>query len=103
MTKGEPLSEDVITSLLDNVLTRTVDWVKYAEAKNAVLLTLTGASIGALAGWVAAHDGPPDWLRISAAISLGLMIVSVLISLSSFLPILDFDLLRLKRRHGKVD
>ena len=103
MTSSEPNNGEAVTALLDNVLNRTVDWVKYAETKNGVLLALTGASVGWLAAWVSSREAPADWLRSTAAVSLGFLVLSIVVSVSSFLPILDFDLLRLKRKHGNVD
>jgi hypothetical protein len=94
---------DKLSQTLDSVLTRTIDWVKYAEAKNGILLTVDAAATATTVGWLITGAGPPVWLRHEIWIALALLTGSILAALTSFLPVLDVDFLRLKRKHGKVD
>lgn len=73
---------------LDLMLSKVVDWVKYAEAKNAVLVVFDSSLLIALLSLLADKQNTfliPCWYII---ISIVLLIVSAALSLFSFMPIL---------------
>lgn len=88
---------------LERILARVVDFVKFAEAKNAALLTLDAGAIAAAIGWLGGDVGPPDWLAPAVKGGLALLVTSGLVALASFLPVLEIDWLKLKRKHGHAD
>lgn len=73
----------------DKCLTKTNDWVKFAEAKNAVIIALGSAT---LFGMQKAVSGVTD-INVFILIYLSLftccMIISMVISLYSFIPRLE--------------
>ena len=62
------------------------DWLKYAEAKNAVLLAFSGAGITATITLLAAVQSLPRALRIGLIISTCLLVICALLCSLSFLP-----------------
>jgi hypothetical protein len=71
---------------LDEQLERTVEWVKYAETKNGVLLTLVSALLVAFFQ----QDVLPVWSFWSNCVCVTLLI-EILYLLSSFSPILKIS------------
>lgn len=71
---------------LDTQLERTVEWVKYAETKNGVLLTLVSALLVAFFQ----QDVLPVWSFWSKCVCVTLLI-EILYLLSSFSPILKIS------------
>lgn len=72
---------------LESVFKNVVDWVKFAEAKNAALIALCGAILSNL--FKPLLDGTMPcgfWVRLYVYELVGLTIVSLLLALLSFVP-----------------
>jgi hypothetical protein len=80
-----------ITEKLLSILQIVNDWLKFAEAKNAVLLAFCGAAITAIVTYLSAIETMPDFLRVSLLISTFLLGISSLICSLSFLPKTDIE------------
>ena len=80
---------EALDDALSGTLSRTIDFLKFAETKNAALLTFASAWLLALANLLTseriAHRGP----RTALAVSLLLFAVAALVALYSFLPKLN--------------
>jgi hypothetical protein len=79
------------TKKLFSILQLINDWLKFAEAKNAVLLTFCGAGITAVITYLSASENVPNSLRIGLVISMSLLCIGSLICSLSFLPKTDMD------------
>lgn len=73
---------------LTAILERTIGFVKYAEAKNGVVITLCAALIAGVLKSFADSHGTPSFFFVASIILLG---CAVLISAWSFRPILEVD------------
>jgi hypothetical protein len=77
---------EALDDALSGTLSRTIDFLKFAETKNAALLTFSSAWLLALTNLLTgdrlAHHGP----RTAIAVSLLLFAVAALVALYSFLP-----------------
>jgi hypothetical protein len=91
-----------VESRLAAILAMVNDWLKFAEAKNAALLALDAGAVAAVIGWLGGDRAPPVWLVPALRVGLLLLVGSGLAALASFLPVLDVDWMRLKRKHGRV-
>ena len=70
---------------LERVLNRVIDWLKYEEAKNAALVTLDGVGVGVIAQWLSnVSPALSPWLKGSLVI----LLLSIIIALFSFYPVL---------------
>jgi hypothetical protein len=91
----------VITDKLLSILAIVNEWLRFAEAKNAVLLAFCGAGITAIATFLAAGK-PLTW---PTTIGLGtcalLLGISSLVSSLSFIPKTDLDHLIWRRQRPK--
>lgn len=67
------------------------DWLKFAEAKNAILLAFLGAEITAIITYISAASSAPRSLQISLLVSMSFSFVGVTICATSFLPKTDID------------
>ncbi|MER0240086.1 Pycsar system effector family protein [Fulvimarina sp. MAC8] len=63
-----------------------IDFVKFAETKNAALLTFTSVWIGSIIGFMQAQTPLPLGYDTAFLFTLPLLCVAALISLASFLP-----------------
>lgn len=83
-----------ITEKLLSILHLINDWLKFAEAKNALLLAFCGAAITALVTYLsAAPNISSESLRIGLLISLFLLCICSLICSLSLLPKTDREYL----------
>ena len=73
---------------LERVLNRVIDWLKYEEAKNGALVALNGVVAGAILTW-----SIPSSKLVSFCLqgSLALLLLSLIIALSSFYPLVKSD------------
>lgn len=69
---------------LQTILERVIDWLKYEEAKNGVLITLNGVAAGLLVQWL---GSTPVWLSYVFKVCVLAFLVSLLIGLRSFYPV----------------
>lgn len=79
---------------LKHILSLVIEFVKFAEAKNAALLAVDSALIiGSLQAWLAMEHSPvwTGYYLASALLFLGLSVIVVLLS---FLPLKTFPVLR---------
>jgi hypothetical protein len=87
---------------LERLLNQVTDWVKYEEAKNAALITLDGVGAGMILQWLSVsrqHAAVTPWLTGSMVA----LLISLLISLSSFYPVTKGKKLRayIARNRGR--
>jgi hypothetical protein len=77
---------EALNDALSATLSRTIDFLKFAETKNAALLTFASvwlvALINLLSNHRIAHSGP----RIAVVVSLFLFALAAVVALYSFLP-----------------
>lgn len=84
---------------LKDVLVTVNDWLKFAEAKHSVLIGLLGGAFFAL---LLARDelvGCSFWLSLWVNVVLICMLIAAVISLYSFVPVLDFVVRPGKRKY----
>lgn len=90
-----------ITDKLLSILAIVNEWLRFAEAKNAVLLAFCGAAITAIVTYLAAAK-PLTWpTTIGLGTSALLLCISSLVSSLSFIPKTDLDHLIWRRRRPK--
>ena len=77
---------EALEKVLPGTLSRTVDFLKFAETKNAALLTFASAWLLALANVLASDRVLPPAVRVSVAVSLLFFALAALVALYSFLP-----------------
>lgn len=73
-----------------DTLTRTSDWVKFAEAKNAALLTFASAWLLALGNMALGANRPPAETLEAIAWAAPLVLLAATFSVFSFMPALSF-------------
>lgn len=78
--------KEALDAVLSVTLSRVIDFLKFAEAKNAALLTFSSVWIVASVNLLTNGHSLPDGLLTAFAIALPLFAVSALISIWSFLP-----------------
>lgn len=88
---------DEMTSKLMTILQSVNDWLKFAEAKNAVLLGLSGAGITATTAYLSAASDVPKSVQARVLITTFLLCVCLFICSLSFLPRTDLELIVWKR------
>ncbi|AFZ60228.1 hypothetical protein H6G54_08365 [Anabaena cylindrica FACHB-243] len=76
---------DILEKLL-KILEIVIDWLKFAEAKNAVLLAFSGAGVTAIITYISAASNIPKSLILSLPASTFILSISSLVCLFSFLP-----------------
>lgn len=93
--QNQPIQPDEMNKLLVEklmtIFTIVNDWLKYAEAKNAVTLTFCGAAITIIVTYLSAVQTIFDSLRIGLIISICLFFISTILTVVSFLPKIDSD------------
>jgi len=78
--------QEAFEKLLSSTLARTVDFVKFAETKNAALLTFSSAWIlGAINYLTGTKPLPDDW-RIAFTVAVVLFAIAAVIAIVSFIP-----------------
>ncbi|MEH1861896.1 MAG: Pycsar system effector family protein [Nostoc sp.] len=80
-----------ITDKLISILQMVNDWLKFAEAKNAILLAFCGAGITVTVTYLSAATSILNSLQVGLLISLFFLSVSSLICSLSFLPKTDIE------------
>ncbi|OCQ92094.1 hypothetical protein BCD64_20065 [Nostoc sp. MBR 210] len=77
---------DEIASKLLVIFQNVNEWLKFAEAKNAILLAFSGAGITATITLLATVEKLPNSLRIGLLLTTSLLCISALICSLSFIP-----------------
>lgn len=81
---------------LETIFSTVNDWLKFAEAKNAALITLNGAIIF---GIIQSHSSFPEFVVLHfKIILLPLLLLSLIYSMYSFLPQLNYKKLLSKNK-----
>jgi hypothetical protein len=86
----EELNEKLVNKLLA-IFTLINDWLKYAEAKNAVILAFYGAAITAIITYLSAVNTILVSIKLGLEISLAFFGFSSIFTIISFLPKTDSD------------
>jgi hypothetical protein len=72
---------------LESIFNNVNEWLKFAEAKNAILIALTGASLTAAIGYLCGENPPTNfYLKLYLFNFLLFSILGIALSLISFLP-----------------
>lgn len=79
-------SDNALEKNLSANLGRVIDWLKFAETKNAALLAFCSAWIIAIANFVFNAKGAPVVATVAAASALPLFVLGALLALVSFIP-----------------
>jgi hypothetical protein len=82
---------EALEKALPGTLSRTVDFLKFAETKNAALLTFASAWLLALANVLASDRALSPPIRVAVAVSLFFFASAALVALYSFLPKLKLN------------
>ena len=80
-----------ITEKMLSIFQIVNDWLKFAEAKNAVLLAFSGTGITVIVTYLSAASNVLNSLQQGSLISMSLLCISALISSLSFLPKTDLE------------
>lgn len=80
-----------LNEVLSDTLSRTIDFVKFAETKNAALLTFASAWLVALTNLLTGDRIVDSGPRFALAIALLLFALAALVALWSFLPKLSLN------------
>lgn len=83
--------QEAYAKLLESNLTRVIDLVKFAEAKNAALLAFASAWTVAIANLMAREESAPVAFAQVMPVSASLFLISALIALYSILPRADLS------------
>jgi hypothetical protein len=86
-------SADEMTSKLETILLLVIDWLKFAEAKNAVLLGFSGAGITATVTYLSTVLNVEQPIKVGILITTFLLCVCSLICSLSFLPKTNLEFL----------
>jgi hypothetical protein len=87
-----------LNEVLTGTLSRTIDFLKFAETKNAALLTFASAWLIGLTSLLTGDRVLDPRTRVGLAVALLLFALAALVALSSFLPKLE-----LRRFHRNPD
>lgn len=80
-----------VTKKLTSIFQVINDWLKFAEAKNAILLAFSGTGVTAIVTYLSAASNIPNSVQHGSLISMSLLCCSALISALSFLPKTDLE------------
>jgi hypothetical protein len=78
--------QEAFERVLTSTLTRTLDFLRFAEAKNAALLTFASAWIFGSINFLAGPSGLAGEWRVAFIVALPLFATSAVIAIISFLP-----------------
>lgn len=81
MTKDQ---DDGLEKVLTANLARAVDWLKFAETKNAALLTFSSAWIIGLLNYI--YGSAPIFIKTCASWGIPLFVLAALLAIMSFIP-----------------
>src|SRR5258707_9958962 len=89
---------EVFEKIMSANLQRAIDFLKYAEAKNGVLLTFGSAWILAIIGLLSNEKSLPVGIGAVLAISLPFFIAAAILAMLSFFPQMNWALFVRRRR-----
>jgi hypothetical protein len=71
---------------LSELLTRVVDWLKFAEAKNTGVVGLSSTGLGLIVTFLVAGPSIPTLAGVGLGIGAVALMVSLMLAVASFLP-----------------
>lgn len=89
------MAEEVLEKILIGNLTRVNDWLRFAETKNAALLTFSSAWLVAICSLLS-NERVPTLIKISLSFAFPFLLGGALIAVASLLP--KFQ----KKDHGET-
>ena len=85
-TKGPPMSTDTVETRMFTIFQLVNDWLKFAEAKNLAVLTLSAAACSAVIAFLTSSQIASASLKTALFVSVCLFALSCITSLLSFTP-----------------
>jgi hypothetical protein len=79
--------EDRLSGLLD----RVIDWLKFAEAKNTAAVGLASTALGVIVTFLLAGPPVPPLAGVGLAVGAVALMLSLMLSVASFLPSTNFE------------
>src|SRR5215213_1579561 len=76
---------------LSEQLTRVIDWLKFAEAKNTGSVGLSSTGLGVIVTFLVAGPPIPTMAGVGLAIGAFSLMISLLLTVASFLPSTDLE------------
>src|SRR5215208_8081599 len=76
---------------LSEQLTRVIDWLKFAEAKNTGSVGLSSTGLGVIVTFLVAGPPIPTVAGVGLAIGAFSLMISLLLTVASFLPSTDLE------------
>lgn len=96
-------SDQELTDKLYKIFQNVNEWLKYAEAKNAILLAFCGAGIAASLTYLSAASNIPKSLHIGFITTASFLCFCSLVCSLSFLPKTNLEYIVWKRSKPKVN
>ena len=90
---------DEMLNRLTAILALVNDWLKYAEAKNAILLGFSGAGLTVVVTYSSTASNIPNSVKFGCLLATILLNVCSLICSLSFLPKTDLEVIVWKKKH----
>ncbi len=87
--KASSKNDEIYEKILTNNLQRTIDFLKFAEAKNAALLAICSAWILAIINLACTDKQIPEHLKFLLPIILIFSLIAAMVAIISFLPRLN--------------
>ena len=76
---------------LTELLSRVIDWLKFAEAKNTGAVGLSSTGLGVIVTFLVAGPAIPDLSGVGLGIGAVALMVSLMLAVASFLPSTDLE------------
>src|SRR5688500_5173173 len=89
LSDGAGVNQQVIRDVeerLDNLLSRVVDWLKFAEAKNTGAVGLASTGLGVIVTFLVAGPPLPPIAGVGMGIGTVALMFSLMLAVGSFLP-----------------
>jgi hypothetical protein len=85
-TRHPPPATRDVEERLGDLLTRVIDWLKFAEAKNTAAVGLASTALGVIVTFLIAGPPVPDLAGAGLAAGAVALMLSLMLSVASFLP-----------------
>lgn len=79
--------EEQLTDLLD----RVIDWLQFAESKNTGIVGLIATALGLIVAFLEVGPSVPTLAGAGLVIGGGVLMISLLVIIASFLPVTDLE------------
>ena len=89
MSVVDPMTTEIkrdVQRQLSELLSRVIDWLKFAEAKNTGAVGLTSTGLGVIVTFLVAGPPIPTVAGVGLAIGAVALMLSLLLTVASFLP-----------------